>query len=126
MFTRALSTILIIVVPLATTAFVATNRIKSTAIRGVMLPTMTITTLLANKDAYANSTIKVSGTVTSHGRVGLLGYSIFRIQDSAGSAITVVSSSNNAPPVGAEVTVVGYLKSAVQLGSYDLPVMIQQ
>ncbi|MBK3662687.1 hypothetical protein JJE66_15755 [Bradyrhizobium diazoefficiens] len=126
MFRRALSTILIIIAPLATAAFFASNRIKPTAIRGVMAPTVPIATLLANKDAYANSTIKVSGTVTSQGRVGLLGYSIFRIQDPVGSAIMVVSSSNNAPPVGAEIAVVGQLKSAIQLGSYDLPVLIQQ
>lgn len=125
MLSNFLLKLLVVATLLAATTFLATHRTGPAVLRSAVTPRITIAALLADKDRYANSAVQVSGVVVPQGRVGVLGYGVFRLLDETGMAITVVSHGAGAPLTGIDLTVMGVFKSAFQLGSFDLPVIVQ-
>jgi hypothetical protein len=109
----------------AATSFLATHRTGPAVLRSAVTPQVTIAALLADKDRFSNSAVRVSGTIASHGRFAILGYGGFRLRDQTGAAITVLSHGAGVPPVGTALTVMGIYKNAFQVGSFDVPVIVQ-
>jgi hypothetical protein len=109
MLSNFLVKLLIFATLLAATTFFATHGTGPAVLRSAVTPKIAIAALLADRDRYANSAVQVSGVVVPQGRVGALGYGVFRLGDETGMAITVVSHDTGAPPTGINLAVMGVL-----------------
>ena len=85
--------------------------------------TVSIKTLLDDPSQYDKKTVRIVGTVSNS--VGVLGYGAYKVDDGTGT-LTVVSKEGGAPREGARVGVEGEFRTAFNVGTETLAVLIEK
>ena len=87
------------------------------------VPTTPIKTLLDDPSRFDGKIVRVAGEVQSP--VALLGYGTYKVNDGTGT-LSIVTEGGGAPREGAKVGVEGKFRSAYNIGTQSVAVLVEQ
>lgn len=80
--------------------------------------------LLDDPSRYEGKSVRIAGEVTES--VGALGYGVYQVKDETGSLTVVNQSGGGTPRTGAKVGVEGTFRSAFNVGSRTVAVLLEK
>ena len=85
--------------------------------------TTPIKTLLDDPSRFDGKTVRIAGDVRNS--VGVLGYGAYQVNDGTGT-LSIVTHGGGAPREGAKVGVEGTFRSAYNVGTQSVAVLVEQ
>jgi len=85
--------------------------------------TTPIKTLLDDPSRFDGKTVRIAGDVRNS--VGVLGYGAYQVNDGTGT-LSIVTQGGGAPRDGAKVGVEGTFRSAYNVGTQSVSVLVEQ